>query len=95
MLAALEDVKQQGPLPVPLHLRNAPTKLMKGLGYGKGYQYAHDYEGAEIDQQHLPDALRERRYYWPSEYGREHLIKERMGKSRSPQSPVRRQKKTS
>jgi len=65
MLAAAEDVKKYGPLPVPLHLRNAPTKLMKGLGYGKGYQYAHDYEGATITQQHLPDALRERRYYLP------------------------------
>lgn len=65
MLAAVEDVKKHGPLPVPLHLRNAPTKLMKGLGYGKGYQYAHDYEGAAITQQHLPDALRERRYYLP------------------------------
>jgi putative ATPase len=50
---------------VPLHLRNAPTKLMRGLGYGRGYQYAHDYEGATIAQQHLPDALRERRYYLP------------------------------
>jgi putative ATPase len=65
MLAAAEDVKKYGPLPVPLHLRNAPTKLMKGLGYGKGYQYAHDYEGAAVTQQHLPDALRERRYYFP------------------------------
>ena len=65
MLAAVEDVKKYGPLPVPLHLRNAPTKLMKGLGYGKGYQYAHDYEGAAIIQQHLPDSLRERRYYLP------------------------------
>lgn len=63
MLAAAEDVKKYGPLPVPLHLRNAPTKLMKGLGYGKGYQYAHDYEGATVEQQHLPDKLRERRYY--------------------------------
>jgi putative ATPase len=50
---------------VPLHLRNAPTKLMKGLGYGKGYQYAHDYKGAVVEQQHLPDKLRERRYYLP------------------------------
>ena len=65
MLAAAEDVKKYGPLPVPLHLRNAPTKLMKGLGYGKGYQYAHDYEGAAVEQQHLPDKLRERRYYLP------------------------------
>jgi putative ATPase len=78
MLAALEDVKKHGPLPVPLHLRNAPTRLMKGLGYGKGYQYAHDHEGAVIDQQHLPDALRKRRYYHPNERGQERLIKERM-----------------
>lgn len=78
MLAALDDVKKHGPLPVPLPLRNAPTKFMQGLGYGKGYQYAHDYEGAVIDQQHLPDALRERRYYTPSERGQEREIKERM-----------------
>jgi putative ATPase len=83
MLAALKDVKQHGPLPVPLPLRNAPTKLMQGLGYGKGYQYAHDYEDAMTDQQHLPDALRERRYYLPSERGEEQVIKERMAKNRS------------
>lgn len=79
MLAALEDIKKHGPLPVPLHLRNAPTKLMKRLGYGKGYQYAHDYEGGVSEQQHLPDALRERRYYHPNERGHEQVIKERMG----------------
>jgi len=95
MLAALEDVKQHGPLPVPLPLRNAPTKLMKSLGYGKGYQYAHNYEGAVIDQQHLPNALRERRYYLPSERGQERIIKERMEKVRSPESRVRSHKKTS
>jgi putative ATPase len=95
MLAALEDVKKHGSLPVPLHLRNAPTKLMKGLGYGKDYQYAHDYQGAVIDQQHLPDALRERRYYQPSERGQEKEIKERMEKVRSSESGVRSPKKTS
>jgi putative ATPase len=95
MLAALEDVKKHGPLPVPLSLRNAPTKLMKGLGYGKGYQYAHDYEGAVIDQQHLPDTLRKRRYYHPSERGQERIIKERMEKVRSPKSKVRSPKKDS
>jgi len=78
LLAALEDVKKHGPLPVPLHLRNAPTKLMKGLGYGKGYQYAHDYGGSVVSQQHMPDTLRERRYYQPSERGHEQEIKERM-----------------
>src|SRR5438874_8138583 len=78
MLTALEDVKKYGPLPVPLPLRNAPTRLMKELGYGKGYQYAHDYEGAVTDQQHLPDALRKRRYYVPSDRGQEKDIKKRM-----------------
>jgi putative ATPase len=78
MLAAAEDVKKHGPLPVPLHLRNAPTKLMKGLGYGKGYQYAHDYEGAMVDQTHLPDKLKARQYYAPNERGQEKEIKERM-----------------
>jgi putative ATPase len=78
MLAALADVKTYGPLPVPLHLRNAPTSLMKGLGYGKGYQYAHDYESAVVEQQHLPDSLRERRYYLPGKRGQEKAIGERM-----------------
>ena len=78
MLAAAKDVKEHGPLPVPLHLRNAPTKMMKGLGYGKGYQYAHDYEGAIVEQTHLPDALRERRYYAPSERGQEKEIRQRI-----------------
>jgi putative ATPase len=78
MLAAAEDVKKHGPLLVPLHLRNAPTKMMKGLGYGKGYQYAHDYEGAVVEQTHLPDKLKERRYYLPSERGQEKEIGERM-----------------
>src|SRR5262245_24432220 len=90
MLAALEDVKKHGPLPVPLHLRNAPTKLMKGLGYGKGYQYAHDSEGAVINQQHLPDTLRERRYYQPSERGHEQVIRERMAESRKQKAEDRK-----
>jgi putative ATPase len=91
MLSALEDVKKHGPLPVPLPLRNAPTKLMKGLGYGKGYQYAHDYEGAVTEQQHLPDALRERRYYFPSERGQEKEIKERMAERKRQEAGGRRQ----
>ena len=55
--AALEEVQRSGNLPVPLHLRNAPTKLMKDLGYSDGYKYAHDYEGHFVRQQFLPDAL--------------------------------------
>jgi putative ATPase len=78
MRAALDDVKKYGPLPVPLHLRNAPTTLMKDLGYGKGYQYAHTYEGARVDQQHLPDALQDRQYYTPTERGLERVIQERI-----------------
>lgn len=78
MLAAAKDVKEHGPLPVPLHLRNAPTKMMKGLGYNKGYQYAHDYDDAVVEQTHLPDKLKERRYYAPTERGQEREIRERM-----------------
>ena len=62
-LEALEDVKKKGALPVPLHIRNAPTGLMKKLGYGKGYKYPHNYEGAKIEQDYLPDALKGRKYY--------------------------------
>jgi putative ATPase len=78
MLAASADVRQHGALPVPLHLRNAPTKLMKNLGYGRDYKYAHDYEGNVVEQQHLPDALRRRRYYEPTENGAEGQIRERL-----------------
>jgi putative ATPase len=88
MLAAAEDVKKHGPLPVPLHLRNAPTKMMKGLGYGKGYQYAHDYEGAVVGQTHLPDKLKERRYYLPSERGQEKEIGERMKARTTKKTPT-------
>ena len=78
MLAASEDVRQAGPLPVPLHLRNAPTPLMKGLGYGAGYLYPHDYEGAVVEQDYLPDALAGRHYYEPTDRGREREIAERL-----------------
>ena len=64
--------------PVPLHLRNAPTKLMKELDYGKGYQYAHDVEGKVADMQCLPDNLLGRRYYEPTNEGRERLLAQRM-----------------
>src|SRR5262249_36581003 len=68
---ALEDVQRLGAAPVPMHLRNAVTGLMKSMGYGKGYQYAHDYAGAKVDQQPLPDQLVGRRYYAPSANGAE------------------------
>jgi putative ATPase len=78
MLGAAADVKQYGPLPVPLHLRNAPTPLMKSLGYGRDYKYAHDYDGHVVAQQHLPDQLKDRRYYEPSGMGAEREVKERL-----------------
>jgi putative ATPase len=71
-------VDRTGTLPVPHHIRNAPTGLMKELGYGKGYKYAHDYEGGYAPQQHLPDALSGERYYVPGEMGYEKTIRERL-----------------
>ena len=78
MLAASADVAQQGALPVPLHLRNAPTPLMKQLGYGRGYQYAHDQPDQTVEHAHLPDALAGRRYYHPTRNGAERAIAERL-----------------
>ena len=76
--AVQEDVERTVAEPVPLHLRNAPTGLMKAEGYGKGYQYAHDHEQKVADMQCLPDNLRERRYYHPTREGLEKRIAERM-----------------
>jgi putative ATPase len=73
-----DDVARTRNEPVPLHIRNAPTSLMKGLGYGKGYKYAHDYDDALVEQEHLPDSLRGRRYYRPTDRGHEARIKQRM-----------------
>jgi putative ATPase len=64
---AREAIERTGNLPVPMHLRNAPTRLMKQMGYGKGYQYAHDFDGAQVDQQHLPDELKDARFYEPTD----------------------------
>lgn len=72
---AAKDVQDTRNDPVPLHLRNAPTKLMKNLGYGEGYQYAHDAPDAQVDQQHLPDALEGRIYYRPTDRGWEAKLK--------------------
>jgi putative ATPase len=74
--AAQKDARERGSLPVPLWLRNAPTQLMKTIGYGDGYQYAHNYEGALTDQQHFPDELAQRRCYHPTEVGREKRMHE-------------------
>jgi putative ATPase len=73
-----EDIERTAAEPVPLHLRNAPTGLMKGLGYGKNYQYAHDLEGNVADMQCLPENLRDRVYYHPTDEGIERRIRSRM-----------------
>jgi putative ATPase len=77
--AVQEDIRKTVAEPVPLHLRNAPTRLMKELDYGKGYQYAHDVEGKVADMECLPTALRGRRYYVPTGEGRERQLAQRMG----------------
>src|SRR5213593_1338618 len=78
MLAATEDVQERGALPVPLHLRNAPTPLMQKLGYGKDYKYAHNYAEHIVEQEHLPKKLSGRKYYSPSESGHEKQIQDRL-----------------
>ena len=78
MLAAARDVEEKGALPVPLHLRNAPTALMEKLGYGEGYKYAHNFPDHVVEQEHLPEELKGRRYYSPSDSGYEKTIKERI-----------------
>ena len=75
---ALAEVRQSGALPVPLHLRNAPTRLMKELGYHQGYQYAHDQADQVVTQQHLPEALYGASYYRPVDSGLEKQIAERL-----------------
>jgi putative ATPase len=76
--AVQRDVEQTAAEPVPLHLRNAPTGLMKGLGYGRDYQYAHDTDNKVADMQCLPDSLRDRVYYRPTNEGVEKRIRERL-----------------
>src|SRR5262249_27695777 len=75
---AIAEVEASGSLPPPLVIRNAPTKLMKDMGYGAGYRYAHDEEGRVADQQHLPEELGGRRFYEPTEEGFEAEIAKRM-----------------
>jgi putative ATPase len=76
--AALAEVRKSGGLPVPLHIRNAPTKLMKESGYGKGYQYAHDYDQGYSGQACLPEQLAGQKFYEPKGHGYEKNIVERM-----------------
>lgn len=75
---AIGDVRNLPNEAVPVHLRNAPTKLMKELGYGENYKYAHDYDKNFVEQQYLPDNLKDRIYYKPTDSGREKTLKERL-----------------
>jgi putative ATPase len=76
--AVMEDVRQTEAEPVPLHLRNAPTGLMKDLGYGEGYKYAHNFEEKVTDMTCLPDNLRGRRYFKPTDQGFEQRLRARL-----------------
>ena len=89
--AARADVERHGTLEVPLHIRNAPTKLMKQLGYGKGYQYDHDAEGGiALDQTGFPDAMGERVYYEPVPRGLELKLKEKLDALRTARAEARK-----
>lgn len=73
-----EAVSEGGALPVPMHIRNAPTRLMKNLGYNEGYKYAHNYKGAFVPQDYLPEKLQGREFYQPSERGYEKTVAQRL-----------------
>ena len=82
--SAMAAAKNSGSLDVPMHLRNAPTRLMKELGHGKGYRYAHDYEDAYVEGEvYLPEQLQEEHFYFPSGRGRERTVKEWLERLRS------------
>jgi len=83
LLGATEDVRTRGSLPVPIHLRNAPTQLMKQLDYGKGYLYPHDFPDQKVEQTFLPSGLEQQRYYGPTNSGYEKTISERLQKRSS------------
>ena len=88
---ALDDVRKEANEPVPLHLRNAVTGLMRQMGYGKDYKYSHDFEGHFVEQEFLPPSLKDRRYFQPTQEGAEKQIGERLNKlwaSKAPEPPV-------
>src|SRR5689334_11250428 len=88
--AVLEEVEKTSAEPVPLHIRNAVTKLMKQVGYGKGYQYAHDLDEKVADMECMPDNLRGHEYYHPTQEGREKLLGQRMEEIRQRKEELRR-----
>lgn len=87
-----ESIGKTGTLPVPLHIRNAPTRLMEELGYGKDYKYAHDFEDAYVAQEYLPEALKNKVYYKPSNRGYEKIIRERLATWRKLRASMLRDK---
>ncbi len=78
VMSARADISKTGNLDVPKHLRNSVTKVMEQLGYGKGYKYAHDFKSAKVDQQHLPEKLKNSKYYIPTENGLEVKISQKL-----------------
>ena len=76
--SVLQEIEETGPQPVPLHLRNAPTRLMRELGYSKGYRYPHDYPQGQVKQEYLPSKMRGKTFYHPNERGFEREIRRRM-----------------
>ncbi|MCP5064701.1 MAG: replication-associated recombination protein A, partial [Ignavibacteriae bacterium] len=75
---AFNDVRNEERDAVPLHLRNAPTKLMKNLDYGKNYKYPHDFENGFVDANYMPENLKRKQYYYPTENGQEKKLKDRL-----------------
>jgi putative ATPase len=80
---ALSEVNQSGNLPVPLHLRNAPTQLMKNLNYGKNYKYAHDFKGNYVEQDYLPDEIKDKKFWTPQNNAQELKIQEHIRKQKT------------
>ena len=74
-----QEIKRSGALPVPMHIRNAPTTLMKNMGYGKGYRYPHNYPDAKVEQEYLPDKVKNRIFYKPTDRGFEKEIRRKTG----------------
>jgi len=79
---ATEAIKEAGSLPVPEHLRNPVTPLMKGIGYGKDYKYPHHFDEHYVEEDYLPEEMKDKNFYEPGDLGKEKEIKERMEKIR-------------
>ena len=91
--SAMDTIEKSGSLEAPYHIRNAPTRLMKDLGYGKNYQYAHEFEDAIESQTYLPDKLKGQVFYQPVARGYEKIIKARLEEWRQKKERLRRQAK--